>query len=161
MALDGEAKVQEAVRALKTIDLAHPPFSISLASLRSMKPSDQDNTCLYAEVLDPSARLLPFCEQLKEHFVKSGLIMPENRPLKLHATIVNTIYAKERGRGRPPVIRPREVIDRYDGFTWARGLRLEKLAICKMGAKNVIDKGTGEVLDVEYEEIASVDLPTV
>lgn len=39
---------------------------------------------------------------MKEQFTARGFMVAETRPLKLHATVMNTIYAKpKRGRGRP------------------------------------------------------------
>ncbi len=40
---------------------------------------------------------------------------------------------------------------------WARDVRVEKVAICEMGAKEVVVGG--EVVDMVYREVASVGLP--
>ena len=77
---------------------------------------------------------------------------------------MNTIYAKDKsarasggghgrgGRGKRG-FDARVWIERYEGFEWAAGVRLEKVAICEMGARKV--EGDG----VEYLEIGSVSLP--
>lgn len=47
----------------------------------------------------------------------------------------------------------RELMQRYEDFEWARGVHLERLAICRMGAREV---GDG---DEEYVVEAEVPLP--
>lgn len=48
---------------------------------------------------------------------------------------------------------------------WAADVRVEKVAICEMGAKDVREEGDregegdGRVVDQVYKEIASVELP--
>ena len=140
-------------------------------------------------------------------------MVKDTRPLKLHATIVNTIYAKPGGRfenaGRnfaqsskskqkdtqeqetatdlpnsseqtnndvgeanppdkasrmrhsargPLRIDATAVIEQFRGFTWANDFRIEKIAICKMGAKTITNE-QGDVVGEEYEEVASIPLP--
>lgn len=51
-----------------------------------------------------------------------------------------------------------------DDAVWADNVRLEKVAICEMGAKDVREgeeeeEGNGRVVDQVYKEIASVELP--
>ena len=53
---------------------------------------------LYAAPYDASGRLIALCERLRGAFVEAGLVVPEDRGLKLHATLVNTVYAGEGGR---------------------------------------------------------------
>ena len=110
------------------------------------------------------------------------------RPLRIHATIVNTVYAgrkqvrgavnfgrgekigdEEAGRGmngaapkptafprgyqRKLKLDAREIIDRYRGFQWARDIRLDRIAICEMGAKRKMDKSATYVtVDVSSME---------
>jgi activating signal cointegrator complex subunit 1 len=51
----------------------------------------------------------------------------------------------------------RDVVVKYEDFEWMTDVRIEKIAICKMGAKKVVgDKGeVGEAYEVETE----VDAP--
>lgn len=50
-----------------------------------------------------------------------------------------------------------------DDAVWADDVRVEKVAICEMGARDVREEGEGEgdgrVVDQVYKEIASVELP--
>jgi activating signal cointegrator complex subunit 1 len=71
-------------------------LTISLESLTPMQ-SPQNTSILYAAPKDPTNRLLPFASLLRTHFTQQGLMVEDARPLKLHATIVNTIYAKPSG----------------------------------------------------------------
>lgn len=83
--------------------------------------------------------------------------------MRLHATIVNTIYAKDksaraRGGGHGRSRQGKGGFDatgwikRYEGFEWAAGVKIEKVVICEMGAKKV--EGDG----VKYMEVGSVSL---
>ena len=54
------------------------------------------------------------------------------------------------------------LIERYRDVVWASDVRIEKVAICEMGAKDVLggeDSGGVVVVDQVYREIASVELP--
>ncbi|KAL1648892.1 hypothetical protein SLS58_002072 [Diplodia intermedia] len=73
------------------------PLVISLRSLVSMHPPHK-TSILYAEPEDPTGRLFAFCNALRCLFTEKGLMIEDTRPLKLHATVVNTIYAKSGGR---------------------------------------------------------------
>lgn len=142
------------------------PLQIDLKSLTSMH-SPQSTSILYTAPTDPSSRLHPFCLSLQSLFRAHDLLVPDSRPLKLHATLVNTIYAKGRGRGSghgpdanaPLKFDARGLLERYEGCVWAEGVLLDRVAICEMGAKKVVGEG-GEVLGEEYVEVASVALPT-
>lgn len=47
-------------------------------------------------------------------------------------------------------------MERYEGWEWARDVRIEKVTICEMGARDVLEGG--EVVDQVYREVASVGL---
>ncbi|TKA69377.1 hypothetical protein B0A49_07047 [Cryomyces minteri] len=180
-------------------------LSIVLNSLHSMH-SPCRTSILYAIPTDPTNRLHAFASRIRSLFTDADLLVPDDRPLKLHATIVNTIYAKGVGRKRPgrvadsssngatsegsvadstADVRPeparedqqpqqndraeghgphsrapirldaRELMNRYKGFVWAQDVAVEKVAVCKMGARKVVDE-RGRVVDEVYEEVGSV-----
>ena len=164
------------------------PIIVSLKSLHAMQ-SPTKTSILYAEP-EPTSTLLHLGDQFRTLFQRSGYLVLDDRPLKLHATIVNTIYAKSGGRhGRvratprrdadeeqeqdgsvaPPStpnvnaskaplrFDARPLIAQFEGFVWASDIRIEKVAICKMGAIKVVG-ADGEVAGEEYEEVASVAL---
>jgi activating signal cointegrator complex subunit 1 len=125
MSLLSEERLEAAIGLLKSLDLAGlihdsvqkgfieegseatdaKPLIISLSSLVSMH-APQQTSILYATPEDPTERLYPFCTKLRSIFEAESYLTPDDRPLKLHATIVNTIYAKAGGRGRPPRSKP-------------------------------------------------------
>ena len=74
------------------------PLTINLKGLASMH-DPQNTSILYIPPSDPTQRLYPFCLALQKIFTKEGILLPDDRDLKLHATIVNTVYAK--GRKKP------------------------------------------------------------
>jgi activating signal cointegrator complex subunit 1 len=77
------------------------PIKISLTGLSSMH-SPTNTSILYIPPSDPTNRLYPFCLALQKIFQDEGLLLPDSRELKLHATIVNTIYAKGRKKRAGP-----------------------------------------------------------
>ncbi|MCJ1389615.1 hypothetical protein MMC18_002472 [Xylographa bjoerkii] len=142
-----------------------PPLTISLTGLHSMH-SPSSTSILYASPQEPSGRLQHFCLALQTAFTEAGFLIPETRPLLLHATIVNTIYAKERGKriaggGHGKQGKGRggfdatNVLGKFGETTWAEGIRIEKVAICEMGAKLVDNQEGSE----EYREVGCVELP--
>ena len=134
--------------------------------MKSMHSSSK-TTSLYATPEDPTSRLYGFATQLRDAFASANFMIPDKRPLKLHATIVNTLYAKSKrpakdsgpGKGKRGVqkLDATELLVEFKDFEWARDFRLEKVSICEMGAKKEIVDGV--VVNEEYLEIASVPLP--
>lgn len=68
-------------------------LTISLKALHPMQ-SPKSTSVLYAEPHDATDRLKPFGERLRAIFMEKGLVIDDDRPLQLHATIVNTVYSK-------------------------------------------------------------------
>ncbi|KAI9882961.1 MAG: hypothetical protein M1823_005294 [Watsoniomyces obsoletus] len=156
------------------------PLTVSLTSLQSMSAASK-TTILYSEPIDRNGRLRPLCLFLREAFEKAGLLIPESRPLLLHATVVNTVYAKKsktsegedgvggQGAGQPqrdtPSRRPQKrlnidataLISQYSGVVLARNIPLEKLTICKMGAQPILDLN-GNFIGEEYEVVGERQL---
>ena len=140
-------------------------LTIDLKGLVSMHVPEK-TSIVYIEPCDSTERLYPFCLALQDIFKKEGIIVPDDRKLKLHATLVNTIYAKGRksqGHGSsanaPMKIDARALLDKYADFVWAKDVVLDRIAICEMGAKKRIENG--EVVGEEYTEVASVPLLAV
>ncbi|KAI6894082.1 hypothetical protein KC318_g11693 [Hortaea werneckii] len=78
-----------------------PPLRIDLRGLVSMH-APQKTSILYSAPVDQTGRLYPFCLAVQEKFKESDFLAKDDRKLKLHATIVNTIYAKGRKQRPPP-----------------------------------------------------------
>jgi len=158
MSLLTPARVEAALTLLRTLDLrgqmasrerlaaagasSRPPQSITLRGLESMHDPAKTSV-LYAAPVDEDQTLHGFCYKLREAFEAADLLVPDTRPLLLHATIVNTVYVGGRRSGdrgqRPPrlTIDAREMLYEYENFEWMRDVRIEKVAICRMGAREV------------------------
>lgn len=143
--------------------LSHPNggLSLTIRGLHSMQPAAKA-TVLYAPPSDPTGILYDFCKLLQKPFQDGELMIDENRPLLLHATIVNTIYVKNsggssgaRGKRREKLtIDARDVLARYEDYVWAENMPITRVALCRMGAKPIegTDDAAYEVeADVEFE----------
>jgi len=175
LASDQSAKAGEPANSLNR-PISPPPNSRSATSkalkvylkgLESMHEA-QKTSILYIKPTDGTDRLYPFCLALQKLFRDQGFLVAEDRPLKLHATVVNTIYAKgSRGKGQghgpsanaPLKIDATQILAKYEDFLWAGDVTLDRIAICEMGAKKVFDDKGIEV-GAEYTEVASVHLPS-
>ena len=148
------------------VDFPPPPLTISLSGLESMHTPTKTST-LYTTPRDSTSRLLTFATSLREVFTNANLLLPDKRPLLLHATIMNTLYAKTKshatGTGHGKSKRRVEKIDatalleEFREYVWAKDFRIEKISLCQMGAKKEFIDGV--VVDEEYVEVASVLLP--
>jgi activating signal cointegrator complex subunit 1 len=149
---------------------APQPLKITLRGLQSMHPPSKTSV-LYSSPSDPDSRLYTFCSALRAAF--SDFLAPDGRPLLLHATIVNTVYVpgvKERS-GRPGArhgkqtarmtIDAREVLERYEETVWMEDCMVEKVAVCRMGARRVRDAEGRETGEEEYVVEGEVEIPVV
>ncbi|KAI0018275.1 RNA ligase-like domain-containing protein [Xylariomycetidae sp. FL0641] len=122
-----------------------PLLPVTLQGLHSMQAASKA-TVLYTAPIDPEGTLMRFCEKLRSAFQEAELMTVESRPLLLHATIVNTIYVKGRAKGKKRhdklTIDARGILERYDDYVWMQDVPVEKIAICKMGAKEQADGDT-------------------
>lgn len=131
-----------------------PPLRISLTSLQSMHPPSR-TTILYAiptmsHASPPHPALQHLASALRHRFTQAGYLEPDERPLLLHATIVNTVYVRGRGhRLRRLTLDARSLLQRYEEMCWMRNVVLESVAVCRMGAKRV-EGGGGDEEDEEY-----------
>ncbi len=80
-----------------------PPAPLTI-SLHTLSPFPAQNpthaTVLHTAPDDPTQRLQPFCHSLLTPFQTAGYILPDppERELTLHATLINTVYAKKKRR---------------------------------------------------------------
>ncbi|PVH89343.1 hypothetical protein DL98DRAFT_402402 [Cadophora sp. DSE1049] len=172
------AKVEESKDKEKEKERPPPPLYITLQGLQSMHDPSKTSV-LYTAPLDPDLRLYRSCVKLREVFKE--FLVGEQRPLLLHATVVNTVYVKGRGvgtgagrggarrgrgdggrdrggrgggRGRERlVLDARELLGEWEDFVWMKDVRVEKVAVLRMGAK------VGECGEEEYEVEGEVDMP--
>lgn len=134
---------------------------ITLKGLHCLQKPEKA-TVLYTPPVDPLGTLQEFSERVRAAFKHEGLFMADNRPLLLHATIVNMIYVRGRtkprkgNRSEKKVIGDSQaIVDRYEDQVWMEDVPLERIAICKMGAKPVLMGN--EVVDIAYEEEGAID----
>lgn len=171
MSLLTPARVEAALTLLRSLDLRGqmpsrerqatdgassrlPPLSVTLRGLESMHDPAKTSV-LYVAPVDEDRTLSEFCLKLREAFEAADLLVPDTRALLLHATIINTIYLVGRrsgnGRKRAPklTIDAREMLQKYEAFEWMRDVRVERVSICRMGARAV--EGGDEEYVVEGE----------
>ncbi|CAK7202265.1 hypothetical protein SEUCBS139899_004987 [Sporothrix eucalyptigena] len=174
-ALGNEVKEEKKAKAEKK------PISMALRGLHSMQPPARA-TVLYASPVDESTSqlaaaggpLLTLCERVRTVF--ADLMVPDERPLLLHATIVNTVYTKGgrggRGGGRGGrggsrgggvggaklTFDAREIIERYDEFVWMEKIPVRTVALCRMGAQTTEVDDNGGVADAAYPVEAEVEI---
>ena len=143
-----------------------PPLKVSMSGLESMHTPSK-TSILYTSPTDSTSRLYAFAKSLRDAFMSVDLLVPDKRPLLLHATIVNTLYAKTKGRAKGAghgkdnrgigKFDAAALLEEFQDFEWADEFCIERVSICQMGAKKEIVDGV--VVNEEYVEVASVPLP--
>lgn len=137
---------------------------ITLRGLKSMHGQDPAATSvLYAPPEDSDGSFQMFCQSIRDEFIKEGLIVMADRPLIVHATIVNTVYVpavksgSKSGHGRRSrfVVDARVLLDEWADFVWMKDVKLDRVAICRTGARKV----EGDEDDEEYIEECTLTLP--
>ena len=142
---------------------------ITLKGLESMHMATSTSV-LYAPPV-PSPKLTYFCQSLKQAFLEAELIVPDTRPLLLHATILNTIYvpgvrakgrAGKAGHGKHKAkltINAEEIIQDYEDFIWMKDIKIERVAICRMGAEKLREEDDRDGLGERYFEEGFIEMP--
>ncbi|CAH0050165.1 unnamed protein product [Clonostachys solani] len=125
-----------------------PGLTVTLQGLGAMQAPSKTSV-VYAPPLDPGGLLRRFCELVRGRFQEAGVMAVEERPLLLHATVVNTIYIEDR-RMKRAAMDARDVMAKYDGHTWLEDMPVDRVALCRMGAKKV-EGELGEAYEVEAE----------
>ncbi|KAF4336505.1 hypothetical protein FBEOM_9637 [Fusarium beomiforme] len=145
-------KLNEFLASARTGKSTEDRLSITLKGLHAFQKPEK-TTVLYAPPVDTEGILHKFCQQIKTTFQEVGLMENEDRPLVLHATVVNTIYVKDgRGRRREKLtIDARDIVSSYDDYVWLEDMPLDKVTLCRMGAKKI--EGTD---DEAYEVVAEI-----
>jgi activating signal cointegrator complex subunit 1 len=135
-----------------------PGLTITLQGIESMH--DPSSTSVLFAPPIPSPQLTTFCQSLKQAFLDAKLMVEDTRPLLLHATILNTIYVPgvrdktigKAGHGKRKArltINAEEILQDHEDFVWMKDVKIEKVAICRMGAQKVEDEELGEEYVVE------------
>lgn len=160
-----------------------PP--ILTISLRALSPfpthSPSRATVLHSAPYDPTGRLQRFCLGLLAHFKAAGYMLSDQQAdrerLTLHATLINTVYAKKSRDGEKKRIgkvtfdatRILRVFNEQGGdgssfqgtttasdvngacaFTFASSISLNRVQICEMGAKRLDPEHDPDGLGEKY-----------
>lgn len=175
MRLDSEQSIQQAIDHLRQLDLAKMLEDAGMAgssksrdaaraqhlelSLGGLEPmhNPRSTSVLYTTPVDSTNRLLPFAQALRNSFSRKSLLLDDCRPLKLHTTIVNTVYAKAE-LGYVQRLDSTRLLESFKDFQWLSDFHSERIAICKMGTTKSYNSD-GHVAHEAYEEIASARLP--
>lgn len=132
---------------------------MSIQGLEARPPANRTSV-LWVPISHPL--LMQVCLRLRKLFQDAGYMMAETRPLKLHATVLNTIYSKGRqhnnGRARL-CIDARNIVQDMGDRMWAEHITLDRVALCEMGTQPVKDRN-GRAIDEAYKEVAAKRLPT-
>ncbi|CAO3639335.1 unnamed protein product [Cunninghamella echinulata] len=83
---------------IQSYQTSSAPLSIDLNQLDIMQCNPKNAHVLYVQVKDNSHKntLYQLCNDINQIMIDNGLMEKENRPLKLHVTLINTIYGKKR-----------------------------------------------------------------
>ncbi|EPS58164.1 hypothetical protein M569_16651, partial [Genlisea aurea] len=121
-------RVEAAAEVLKSISstvidaLENRPVSIKLKGLECMKGSLADARVVYAPVeeLGDEGRLLRACQVIIDAYVQAGLVLERDAKskLKLHATVMNARYRRNRIRRKYEGFDARGVFELYGGEEW-------------------------------------------
>ncbi|KAG9256680.1 kinase A anchor protein [Emericellopsis atlantica] len=150
-----EARANPATEAAVELGSPMPSLDQKLqVTLKGIQPLQPPAQCrvLYAPPIDPSGLLRRFCELVRGRFASFMSAEELARPLLLHATVVNTIYVKGIGKSKGrTTIDARDIVGRYEDEVWMEGMDVDRVALCRMGAKAVEGSDGDMVYEVEAE----------
>lgn len=126
-------------------------YKTSLSGLQTSR-SRTSTSVLYASPSPLVSPLHTLCQSLRELFLQANLLIPDSRPLLLHATVFNTLHcAKKPEKGK--TIDAKALMEKWEKVEWVRNLKIERVAIWEMGAKVDAEEG-GRM----YRELEGIDL---
>ncbi|KAI9300801.1 kinase A anchor protein [Cunninghamella echinulata] len=96
---------------IQSYQTSSAPLTIDLHQLDVMQCNPKSAHVLYVQVKDNSHNnsLYQLCNDINQIMVDNGLMEKDNRPLKLHVTLINTIYGKKRSNEMANSSNQREV----------------------------------------------------
>ncbi|KAI9010481.1 kinase A anchor protein [Phycomyces nitens] len=157
--LMNQSEIQRALEFLKNdlLAIVHSiikgnPISVHIQGLKTMQEDPSKAHVVYTEAHDESTdRLLNnLCVGLKTSMVNAGLMVKEDRPLKIHITLINTSYRKvvkaKDNRREPFDARP--ILDSFGDIDFGV-VQPRELHLMRMGKRGPNDT---------YESIGSIAL---
>ncbi|ORE10599.1 hypothetical protein BCV72DRAFT_221361 [Rhizopus microsporus var. microsporus] len=109
--------------------LENGPLSVRLQKLAIMQPNPAEAHVLYIEPQDETQLLVKLCKAIIDKMIDGGFMKMEKRPLKLHATLVNTSHCK--GKIRQP-FDARSILQEHKEINFGQAV-LDKVCFMKMG----------------------------
>lgn len=131
---------------------ASNPYTTSLSGLRTTRMRTSTST-LYASPSPLVSPLYTLCQSLRELFLHANLLIPESRPLLLHATVFNTLHCAQKSE-KGKKINAKALMEKWEQGKWVKDMKVERVAIWEMGAKVGVEDGCRR-----YRELQGVDLP--
>lgn len=129
-------------------------YITSLSGLHTTRIPTSTST-LYASPFPLMSSLHTLCQSLRELFLHANLLVPESRPLLLHATVFNTLYcAKKPEKGKK--INAKALMEKWEQGSWVGDMKVGRVAIWEMGAKVDVEDGCRR-----YRELEGIDLPSL
>ena len=148
---DIDSNAQEATMTVNPTSEA--PLTFTLRGLAYFR-SPAKCTTVYIQPLDASGRLPAFAGAVRQRFVDAGLLLEPVKALKLHATVISTVYSPKEKRGRLKTLDVREMIQKTQERIFVEEAKVEGVAMCKMGAKDADGvKGKGGYEVVAWKEL--------
>lgn len=128
------------------------PYITSLSGLHTTRIPASTST-LYASPSPLMSPLHTLCQSLRELFLHANLLVPESRPLLLHATVFNTLYCAKKPE-KEKKINAKALMEKWEQRRWVGDIKVARVAIWEMGAKvDVKDECR------RYRELEGIDLP--
>ncbi|XP_052783371.1 activating signal cointegrator 1 complex subunit 1-like isoform X2 [Mya arenaria] len=87
--------LQECQHELIMPILKGKPLNLKLSGLEYMNDDPSEVDVMYAKIDDPSDRLQSIADRLVDRFETSGLLQRDHDRVKLHVTVMNTIFRKD------------------------------------------------------------------
>jgi activating signal cointegrator complex subunit 1 len=138
-------------------ETAGEELRVSLQGLSSVGPATKA-TVLQIHPVDRTGRLPQFATALRQKFIDAGLMPVDPRKQNFHATLVNTLYARERGKKerrdvQADTLDVTDVVEKWKDRVWVEDMELNRVVIYKMGAKtrDGIKGGAGYEVVTEKE----------
>ncbi|KAI8336187.1 AKAP7 2'5' RNA ligase-like domain-containing protein [Chlamydoabsidia padenii] len=82
------------------------PLLIDIQQLKVMQKDPRKAHVLYAQVSDRSEQktLHGICDSIRQIMTKQGYMKNDNRPFKMHVTVINTIYGRKKTSATLPTL---------------------------------------------------------
>lgn len=136
------------------LELLAGPLQVHLQGLEIMNDDPSSIDVLYLQVheVGPGNRLEQLCEKLVQEFASNGLLSPQDiRPVKLHATVINTRYAMRKAEAGAQR-------QQFDGRLLLQKLSSLDLGVVTLPAVHLSQRGSFDKETGYYSSLAVMQL---